>query len=170
MPRLGHRPEVYLSCFTYRATLPYRHPPLIDGQDDTTKARTAKGCRPRRTPNGVLHLDRLTCRRRADFLISPSAMATHPKIATGVGPGGRRDGAGRPRGARGKRNRSRELLAQIKADGLEMPVDRLLRRMNDRELPEEYRDELARAVAPYTAPRLSIRSPRRRGRRSIAAP
>jgi hypothetical protein len=35
-----------------------------------------------------------------------------------------------------------------------MPVDRLLRRMNDRELPEEYRDELARAVAP-TAPRLS---------------
>ena len=36
-----------------------------------------------------------------------------------------------------------------------MPVDRLLRRMNDRELPEAYRDELARAVAPYTAPRLS---------------
>jgi hypothetical protein len=47
------------------------------------------------------------------------------------------------------------LLAQIKADGLEMPVDRLLRRMNDPNVPEDRRDEIAAIVAPYTAPRLS---------------
>jgi hypothetical protein len=36
-----------------------------------------------------------------------------------------------------------------------MPVDRLIRRMNDASLDEEYRDHLAAIVAPYTAPRLS---------------
>ena len=36
-----------------------------------------------------------------------------------------------------------------------MPIDRLLRRQNDSSLPEEYRDQIAIAVAPYTAPRLS---------------
>ena len=83
-------------------------------------------------------------------------MATHPKYAiTGEGQGGRRPGAGRPKGAKGKRKRSQKLLAQIKADGLEMPVDRLLRRMNDPDLDEDYRDHLAALVAPYTAPRLS---------------
>ena len=58
-----------------------------------------------------------------------------------------------PRGARGKRNR--ELLARAKAEALELPVDRLLRRMNDPGLDEDYRDHLAAIVAPYTAPRLS---------------
>jgi hypothetical protein len=82
-------------------------------------------------------------------------MATHPKTSTGVGRGGRREGAGRPKGALGKRARTRELLAQAKAEGLEMPVDRLLRRMNDAGLAEDYRDQLATVVAPYTAPRLS---------------
>jgi hypothetical protein len=81
-------------------------------------------------------------------------MATHPKYSiTGEGQGGRRPGAGRPKGALGKR--SRELLAQAKAEGLEMPVARLLRRMNDERLAEDYRDQLAAIVAPYTAPRLS---------------
>jgi hypothetical protein len=81
-------------------------------------------------------------------------MATHPKHAiTGEGQGGRRPGAGRPKGALGKRNR--ELLARAKAEALELPVDRLLRRMNDGRLPEDYRDHLAAIVAPYTAPRLS---------------
>jgi hypothetical protein len=36
-----------------------------------------------------------------------------------------------------------------------MPLDRLIRRMNDERLDEKYRDQLAIAVAPYTAPRLS---------------
>lgn len=47
---------------------------------------------------------------------------------------------------------------------LEMPVDRLLRRMNDPRLPEEYRDQLAQAVAPYTAARLSAVSVMKRPR------
>jgi hypothetical protein len=81
-------------------------------------------------------------------------MATHPKHAiTGEGQGGRRPGAGRPKGALGKR--TRELLVRAKAEALEFPVDRLLRRMNDASLPEDYRDQLASLVAPYTAPRLS---------------
>jgi hypothetical protein len=62
-------------------------------------------------------------------------------------------GGGRPRGALGKR--SRELLEQAKAEGFEMPVARLLRRMNDPTVPEDRRDEIAAIVAPYTAPRLS---------------
>jgi hypothetical protein len=91
------------------------------------------------------------------FYLPPvSTMATHPKHSiTGEGQGGRRPGAGRPKGALGKRKRAREVLAQIKADGLEMPVDRLLRRMNDPAVPEDRRDEIAALVAPYTAPRLS---------------
>jgi hypothetical protein len=86
-------------------------------------------------------------------------MATHPHKSTGVGRGGKREGAGRPKGALGKR--SRELLARAKAEG-ELPVERLLRRMNDASLSEEYRDELAAIVAPYTAPRLSAVSVRKR--------
>jgi hypothetical protein len=80
-------------------------------------------------------------------------MATHLKTSTGVGRGGKREHAGRPRGARGKRDR--ELLARAKAEALELPVDRLLRRMNDPGLAEDYRDHLAMAVAPYCSPRLS---------------
>jgi hypothetical protein len=80
-------------------------------------------------------------------------MATHPKTSTGAGRGGKRAQSGRPKGAVGKRNR--ELLARAKAEALELPVDRLLRRMNDDRLPEEYRDHLAAIVAPYCSPRLS---------------
>jgi hypothetical protein len=81
-------------------------------------------------------------------------MATHPKHSiTGEGQGGRRPGAGRPKGALGKR--SRELLAQAKAEGFETPVARLMRRMNDPSLPEDRRDEIAVALAPYFSPRLS---------------
>ena len=49
----------------------------------------------------------------------------------------------------------RDLAAQARTDALEMPVDRLIRRLNDASLSEEYRDKLAAIVAPYTAPRLS---------------
>jgi len=38
---------------------------------------------------------------------------------------------------------------------LELPVDRLLRRMNDPRLPEDIVDHLAALAAPYTAARLS---------------
>jgi hypothetical protein len=103
-------------------------------------------------PNRPLRLRDFAC---SEGLIFPSArrMATHPKTATGIGPGGKREGAGRPKGALGKR--SRELLAQAEAEGFEMPVARLLRRMNDPTLEEDRRDEIAALVAPYTAPRLS---------------
>jgi hypothetical protein len=72
-----------------------------------------------------------------------------------MGWGGRRPGAGRPKGVIGKRRREREAITKARAEGLEMPVDRLIRRMNDTSLPEQYRDEIASRVAPYTAPRLS---------------
>jgi hypothetical protein len=49
----------------------------------------------------------------------------------------------------------RDLAAQVRADAQEMPIDRLIRRVNDASLSEEYRDRLAAIVAPYTAPRLS---------------
>jgi hypothetical protein len=88
-------------------------------------------------------------------------MATHPTHSvTGEGQGGRRPGAGRPKGAVGKRNR--ELLARAKAEALEMSVDRLLRRLNDASLPEDYRDHLAAIVAPYCSPRLSAISVQKR--------
>jgi hypothetical protein len=47
------------------------------------------------------------------------------------------------------------MIAQAKVEGLEMPIARLLRRQNDPNLPEQYRDQLAIATAPYTSPRLS---------------
>jgi hypothetical protein len=55
------------------------------------------------------------------------------------------------------------MIAEARSEGLEMPVERLLRRLNDPTLNEQYRDQLAIAVAPYTAPRLNatalIKSP-----------
>jgi hypothetical protein len=71
-------------------------------------------------------------------------------------PGGRRKGAGRPPGAKSKTPEERRLFrAHAKREGLELPVDRLIRRMNDVRLDERYRDQLAIAVAAYTAPRLN---------------
>ena len=78
-------------------------------------------------------------------------------IMSAMSAGGSRPGSGRPKGARDKhpRRRMRDLAAQARTDALEMPVDRLIRRLNDASLSEEYRDKLAAIVAPYTAPRLS---------------
>jgi hypothetical protein len=76
--------------------------------------------------------------------------------SNGVGRGGQRKGAGRPRGAKSRTPEERRLFhAHAKREGLEMPLDRLIRRVNDASLDERYRDQLAIAVAPYTAPRLS---------------
>jgi hypothetical protein len=73
-------------------------------------------------------------------------------IGVGSGRGGRRPGAGRPKGSGGKAARARAVEAQ----GRELPLDRLLRRMNDASEPERYRDSLAMAAAPYLHPRLSV--------------
>ena len=47
------------------------------------------------------------------------------------------------------------MLDQARAEALELPVERLLRRLNDTTLDERYRDQLAIAVAPYCSPRLN---------------
>jgi hypothetical protein len=78
-----------------------------------------------------------------------------PRNPNGAGWGGRRAGSGRPQGSRGKRSKAADLVARAKAEARELPVDRLIRRLNDKQLDEKYRDQLAIAVAPYTAPRLS---------------
>src|SRR6516165_1911520 len=78
-------------------------------------------------------------------------MADTPK----GGRGGRRAGSGRPKGARNKRSKAANLVAQAKAEALTMPIDWLLRRLNDPKLRPEYRDKVAAILAPYTAPRLS---------------
>jgi hypothetical protein len=48
-----------------------------------------------------------------------------------------------------------EIIAAARIEGLEMPIERLLRRQNDPTLSEAYRDTLAIATAPYVSPRLS---------------
>ena len=66
--------------------------------------------------------------------------------------GGRRDGAGRPLGSKGKRTEAAFALAQeLQAD----PVQFLLLAMSDERLNMKDRIECAKAVAPYIAPRLS---------------
>jgi hypothetical protein len=53
------------------------------------------------------------------------------------------------------RSRLDEMAQMAKAEALELPVERLLRRLNDTSLDERYKDTLAIAVAPYCSPRLS---------------
>jgi hypothetical protein len=47
-------------------------------------------------------------------------------------------------------------LAKLMAAEGELPLQRLLRRMRDERLPEDYRDRLAIAACAYTHPRLSM--------------
>ena len=74
--------------------------------------------------------------------------------------GGPRPGSGRKKGTKDRRPRAThrteralnardEMLDQARAEAMELPVPRLLRRLNDPSLSEEYRDKLAVAVAPY---------------------
>ena len=76
--------------------------------------------------------------------------------------GGARRGGGRPKGARDKkprfatsgrtRQRTEDFVDRlIKAEALELPLERLLRRINDPTLSEEYKDKLASvAVAAFS--------------------
>lgn len=79
--------------------------------------------------------------------------------------GGRRDGAGRPKGAKDKRPRLTVVaLAQstrlsdkvVKAIGGELPLAYMLAVMNDESQPQERRDEMAIAAANFCHPRLSV--------------
>ena len=80
--------------------------------------------------------------------------------------GGVRKGGGRPKGSRDsrprsaaterKRARTEDLVDQLlKTEVLELPLDRLLRRMNDTSLSETYRDKLAAVAINFTNARLT---------------
>jgi hypothetical protein len=64
-------------------------------------------------------------------LSSMAAKSRDAGASAGNGGGRRRDGAGRPNGIISKRCREREAVEQARRDGLVMPVDSLLRRLND---------------------------------------
>ena len=54
-----------------------------------------------------------------------------------------------------KRQGTEDIEKLKPAETGELPVERLLRRMNDTSLPEQYRDQIAIAVAGFIHPRLS---------------
>ncbi len=66
--------------------------------------------------------------------------------------GGRRKGAGRPRGSLNKK--TIEILKDAAETG-EMPVDYMLRVMRDCRTKPDRRDRMAQAVAPFLHPRLA---------------
>jgi hypothetical protein len=66
------------------------------------------------------------------------------------GHGGKRPGAGRPKGARNKFTEA--ILSNSAASG-ELPLEYMLRIMRDPTVDEDRRDKMAIAVAPYMHPR-----------------
>lgn len=66
--------------------------------------------------------------------------------------GGKRQGAGRPKGAPNKASAAR--AAEIAASG-ETPLDYMLRRMRDPTVEHADRDKMAVAAAPYVHSRLA---------------
>ena len=70
--------------------------------------------------------------------------------------GGKRPGAGRPRGAISKSTRA--ILEAVAAGG-EMPVEYMLRIMRDPREPAARRDEMAKAAAPYLHPKMQATAP-----------
>ena len=66
--------------------------------------------------------------------------------------GGKREGAGRKRGVGNKL--TREVRAAVAAGG-ETPKEYMLRIMRDPTVEHSRRDEMAKAVAPYTDPKLT---------------
>jgi hypothetical protein len=65
--------------------------------------------------------------------------------------GGKRQGAGRPKGARSKKTVA--LIAAIEASGL-TPLDYMLAVMRNPKAPEEHRMAMAKAAARYVHPRI----------------
>jgi hypothetical protein len=68
--------------------------------------------------------------------------------------GGKRPGAGRPKGNRSKRVVLAELLPKLEAEDAELPLYRLLRRIRDPAVDEKYRDVLAISCLPFLHPRM----------------
>src|SRR5215472_15559780 len=69
--------------------------------------------------------------------------------------GGKRPGAGRPRGAISKSTRA---ILEAAAGG-EMPVEYMLRIMGDPREPAARRDEMAKAAAPFLHPKMQATAP-----------
>jgi hypothetical protein len=69
--------------------------------------------------------------------------------------GGKRPGAGRPKGAPNKRGREALARGQALLEAGADPVDVMLQRMRDPESVSYAQFEAAQAVAPYVHPRLS---------------
>jgi hypothetical protein len=70
--------------------------------------------------------------------------------------GGKRPGAGRPRGAISKSTRA---ILEAAAAGGEMPVEYMLRIMRDPREPAARRDDMAKAAAPFLHPRMQPTAP-----------
>jgi hypothetical protein len=68
--------------------------------------------------------------------------------------GGKRPGAGRPKGRRDKRTVLAELLPKLEAEDAELPLYRLLRRLRDPAVDPKYADVLAIACLPFLHPRM----------------
>lgn len=66
--------------------------------------------------------------------------------------GGRRPGAGRPKGIPNKSNALRE--KRVAAEGI-TPLDYMLKVMRDEDAPRDVRMDAAKAAASYVHPRLS---------------
>src|SRR5437764_516074 len=75
-------------------------------------------------------------------------------VGRGVGGGGARPGAGRPRGSRNKR--SRELIAQIQQQPETDPRKYLQSVVADPDAPPAFRIQSALGLMPYCFPRLSL--------------
>jgi hypothetical protein len=77
-------------------------------------------------------------------------------VGRGNGSGGRREGSGRPKGARNRR--SAALIAEAEATGAMLPVDYLLSVMRDVTADPNTRAYAASAAAPYCHARLTVLS------------
>src|SRR5215469_8114475 len=84
-----------------------------------------------------------------------SALRFETKENQSMPRGGKRPGAGRPRGAISKSTRA---ILEAAAGG-EMPVEHMLRIMRDPREPAARRDEMAKAAAPFLHPRMQPTAP-----------
>ena len=69
--------------------------------------------------------------------------------------GGKRPGAGRPKGASDKIKETMKREAELKEAGKLTPLDFLLGIVQDEEQPQEARTDAAKAAAPYCHPKLA---------------
>jgi hypothetical protein len=72
---------------------------------------------------------------------------------TGVGRGGARRGAGRPKGSKNRRDVLAEVLPRLAEQDQQLPLYRLLDRIADETLDAKYRDMLCISVLPFLHPK-----------------